>query len=105
MRLRAIHRVIVRRLPVMSDLRQVFTPFRLPFPVHVSVNSADVLPHHVQYGRTYQAVLDRAREQEWAGVLHQRPDDVRPAALVDVMRSRVDAAPQPVRHRRHGRRW
>jgi len=92
----------VRRLPVVRDLRQVFTPFRLPLTVHVRVHPTDVLPHYVQYGRADQAVLDRAREQEWAGVLHQRPDDVRPAALVDVVRSRVDAAPQPVSHRRHG---
>lgn len=100
-RLRAVHRVVVRRLPVLRDLRQVLAPFRLPLPVHVRVHAADVLPHHVQYGRAYQAVLDRAREQERAGVLHQRPDDVGPAALVDVMRPRVDAPPHPVGHGRH----
>lgn len=107
MRLRAVHRIVMRRLPVVRDLRQVLAPLRLPLPVqHVCVHPADVLPHHVQYGRAYQTVLDRAREQERAGVLHQRANDVRPPALVDVMRARVDAAPEPGhrRGRHRGRR-
>lgn len=100
-RLRAVHRVVVRRLAVVRDLRQVLAPLRLQLPLQhdVRVHPVDVLPHHVQYGRADQAVLDRAREQERAGVLHQRPDDVGSPALVDVMRARVDAAPQPSRRR------
>lgn len=71
MGLRTVHRIVVRRLSVLRDLRQVLAPFRLPLPIHVRVYPTDILPHHVQYGRAYQTVLDRAREQERAGILHQ----------------------------------
>lgn len=88
----------------MGDLLcQVLAPFRFPLPVHVRVHPADVLPHYVQYGCANQTVLNRAREQERAGVLHQRPDDVGPTALVDVVRSRVEAVPN-LRRRNNRRR-
>lgn len=101
--LSAVHRIVVRRLAVLRDLCQILAPFRLPLPVYVRVHPTDVLPHHVQYCRAYQTVLDRAREQERAGVLYQRTDDVRPPALVDVMRPGVDAPPQPAGHSGHDR--
>lgn len=47
----------------------------------------DVLPHDVEDGGADERVLDGAREEEGAGVLHQRPDDVGPPALVDVVRA------------------
>ena len=55
----------------------------------------DVLPHDVQYGGADERVLDGAREEEGAGVLHQGADDVGSAALVDVVRP-LQASGHPV---------
>lgn len=67
------------------------------------MHPANVFPHDVQYGRAYQTILDRTREQERAGILHQRPDNVGPTTLVYVMRPGVETVPS-LRRRNDRRR-
>jgi hypothetical protein len=81
----AVHRVVVRRAFDAAGVREVDVLRRQQL-LRLALLLADVLPHDVEDGRADQAVLDGAREEERARVLHQRTHDVGASALVDVVR-------------------
>lgn len=54
----------------------------------------DVLPHDVEYGSAYQAVLDGAGKQKRTGILDQRAHDVRTPTLEHVVRT-LETASDP----------
>ena len=64
---------------------------------------AHVYPHHVQDGRTDEAVLDDAREEEGTGVLHHFAHDIRTATLVIVVHSFHEVAQGPFMNKVYGR--
>ena len=87
MRLRAVHRIMVRRSLQLRNRGQ----FGGGLGGRVGRVGVAVSPHHVQNGRANETVLDGAGEEEGTSILHQRPDDVRTSTFVYVV-SAADAA-------------